>query len=215
MPIQAVIFDMDGTLGDTLPVVDQAFQDTLLRFTGRHFTPEEIHAHFGPSEDGMLRALVRPADFDAALDCYFQRYAELHRAINQPFPGVIDLLQQLRARGLHTAIVTGKGPHTAQISMDVLGLSPYIEELKAGTPGGAGKPAALRELLAAWDLPAAHAIYVGDMPYDMQASREVGLLPIGAAWAVTATVRDGDGAAMLFTRVADLSAWLLPQLGVD
>ena len=50
-----MIFDLDGTLGDTIPVCIQAFQRTFHRYLGQQFTAQDIIAMFGPSEEGMLR----------------------------------------------------------------------------------------------------------------------------------------------------------------
>jgi pyrophosphatase PpaX len=111
-------------------------------------------------------------------------------------------------RGIRRGIVTGKGRGTAEISMRALGLSPYIEALETGSEVGADKPESIRRMLERWDISAKEAAYVGDMPYDMQAAREVGLLPLGAAWAKTATVKAGDGAVELFTSVAAFTEWI-------
>jgi beta-phosphoglucomutase-like phosphatase (HAD superfamily) len=50
-----MIFDVDGTLGDTIPVCIQAFQRTFHRYLGHLWTAQDIIAMFGPSEEGMLQ----------------------------------------------------------------------------------------------------------------------------------------------------------------
>jgi pyrophosphatase PpaX len=210
--IKAVIFDLDGTLGDTLPVVIQAFQETFLRYNGQAYTAEDIHAMFGPNEEGVILRRVSEADYPAALAAYTRRYTELHQQASEPFAGVIALLARLQTLGIHRAIVTGKGPGTAQASLDVMGLAPYIEALKPGSAASAEKPAAIRELLALWNLHPQEAAYVGDMPYDMEAAREAGVIPLGAAWAATTTVKEGDGADEIFSTVEELLAWIESRL---
>ena len=64
--IRGVIFDLDGTLGDTLPVCYRAFARVLGRRLGRPFSDTEIHSMFGPSEEGILARLC-PADPEGAL----------------------------------------------------------------------------------------------------------------------------------------------------
>lgn len=213
MTLKGIIFDLDGTLGNTLPIVVEALQDTFRRYDGREYTPEEIATMFGPTEEGVIERRVPPEAYRPALEHYLRRYEALHAAADRPFPGVIDLLEWLRARGVRTGIVTGKGPVTAQISLRAMGLEPYIEMVECGSPAGAEKPAGIARILAAWGLEPARngappsAAYVGDVPYDMQAAREAGVLPIGAAWAATALVRPGD-AEHVFDSVAALQAWL-------
>jgi len=208
MAIKAMIFDLDGTLGNTIPVVVQAMQETFLRYTGRNYSPEEIYRMFGPSEEGVFGPRVAPEMYDEAINFYFTRYTNLHSTADQPFPGMIDLLELLMQFGIHRGVVTGKGPGTARISMVSMGLDPYIERLEAGTADGADKPAALRLLLNEWHLQPEEAAYVGDMPYDMLAAREVGMIPLGAAWADSATVDRNSGAEVLFKSVEDLCDWI-------
>ena len=139
-----MIFDMDGTLGNTLPVVVQALQETFSRYGGREYSRPEIEAMFGPSEEGVIQTRVPADDYPAALQLYLDRYAELHDLATEPFPGVLHLLEVLQARGIRRAIVTGKGPGTARISMEHMGLDRLIERLMTGSPAGAEKPAAMR-----------------------------------------------------------------------
>lgn len=205
MRIQAVIFDMDGTLIDSIPAVVVALQETFRRFTGQDYSPEAIIGMFGPTEEGVIIPRVAPADADAAVRYYTERYEALHTA--EPFPGVTGLLKRLHEHGIHTGIVTGKGPGSAEISMRVTGLDRYIETVATGSPNGSIKPLAIREMLAGWGVEPHRAAYVGDMPYDMQAAREAGVIPIGAGWADSATVTE-DGGGQVFRSIAELENWI-------
>jgi pyrophosphatase PpaX len=212
MNLKGMIFDLDGTLGDTMPVVTQALQETFQHFTGHHYTSAEIFSMFGPSEEGVIARRVPPDVFPDALRFYLARYAELHQSARQPFPGVIELLELLQARGIHRGVVTGKGTGTAEISMRAMGLQPHIETLIAGSPNGAEKPQAILQVLADWELLPAQAAYVGDMPYDMRAARQVGALPLGAAWSASATVEKEDvSAGCIFHSVSGLIDWVKIQ----
>lgn len=208
MPIKAVIFDMDGTLGDTIPAVVQAFQETFILYTQKSYSSADIQAMFGPNEEGVIQARVPAQFYQAALAHYLQRYTQLHSLTPEPFPGVIGLLGRLQKRGIHRAIVTGKGPLTAPATLQIMGLESYIEQLIPGEISGADKPAAFRRLLKLWKLKPEEAAYVGDMAYDMIAAQEAGLLPLGAAWAASATVKKEDGAAEIFTTVEALQQWI-------
>jgi pyrophosphatase PpaX len=210
MQIKAVIFDMDGTLVDTIPMIIQVMQEVFLRHSGRQYSPDEIIAMFGPTEDGLIAARVAEDAAQDAIQHYFRRYEELHEEWCSLFPGVRDLLEKLHTRGVRMGIVTGKGPVTAGISMRALGLDAYIDGCEPGSPNGAVKPAAIRKLLAGWGIPPEQAAYVGDMPYDMRAAHEAGVLALAAAWAGSATVGHADGADQVFLRVDELVAWLMP-----
>ena len=207
MHIKGMIFDLDGTLVDTLPIVVTALKETFLEYSGLAYTTEEISQMFGPSEEGVIQRRVAAVDYPSALRMYIDRYSALQQQDGQAFPGVLDLLAELRARGIRSGVVTGKGPRTAAVTLRAIGLETYIETLRPGSPVGAVKPDAIRSVLAEWGIAPAQAAYVGDVPYDMQAAREAGVLPLAAGWARTATVKHGDGDAY-FETVEALIDWI-------
>ena len=84
-----VIFDLDGTLGDTLPVCFAAFRSTFERFLGVEYTDAEIRAMFGPTEEGMLTARV-PQAAEQAVSHYLAGYAANHHLCPTPFDGIAD-----------------------------------------------------------------------------------------------------------------------------
>jgi len=205
MPISALIFDMDGTLGDTLPSILIAMRETFERFTGRTYTDDEIIAMFGPSEEGMIQQRVPSDSYEPALQYYLDRYAELHA--DAPFPGIRDLMSYLKERGIRIAVATGKGPGTAAISMRAYGLDEYIDHLETGSPHGAVKPELIRRVLVNWELPSDQAGYVGDMQSDMADARTAGVLPLGAMWNQSSSITEAD-TPYRFTSVESLKRWL-------
>lgn len=213
MKLAAMIFDLDGTLGDTLPVCFEAFRHTLLQFLGRRYTDAEIRAMFGPSEEGILQRLV-PERYEECLRAFLAAYERAHSERATSFPGIERLLGQLRERGVRLGIVTGKGPGSAEISLRHLGLAPYFEAVEAGSADGGIKPAAIRRLLGRWAVAPERAAYVGDVPYDVRAAQEAGVMPLAAAWAPTAdaaALRQA-GAQEVFTSVEALARWLEAEL---
>ena len=185
MKLQGIIFDLDGTLGNTLPVVFEAFRRVLQESLGRHFADEEIRALFGPTEEGIFQQLV-PDRWEACVQSYLAAYDEVHAQYAQPFPGIEDALQLLKQCGVPLAIVTAKGHHSAAISLKHLGLAHYFDAVETGSAEGAVKPVFIRKVLARWGAPSCQVAYVGDATYDMKAAREAGVVPLGAAWAATA-----------------------------
>lgn len=209
MPFHGAIFDLDGTLADTLPVCYAAFRQVFNDHLGRTLSDSEIHARFGPSEEGVLRGLI-PSDADTAIEDYFTHYRAQHRLCPRPFDGIPELLADLQAKNVQLAVVTGKGPRSAAISLEALGLTDIFDLIEAGSPNGAVKPNCMRRVLAAWNLPPNQVFGVGDAPSDIRSAREVGLLPLGAAWAASTDIArlKAEQPDQLFHRVADLAAWL-------
>jgi phosphoglycolate phosphatase-like HAD superfamily hydrolase len=189
MTIDGILFDLDGTLADTLPVCVQAFQATVANFCGRTPDEAEIYAGFGPSEEGMLEDLI-PGRLVETLPYYLDRYEHFHAQCTGTFPGIDGLLSTLKQRGIRTAIVTGKGPGSAAISMRLLGLSNRVDSLETGFAAGANKAYSMGLVLQRWGMPPERAAYAGDTQEDMVAASAAGLLPLGAAWANTSALRN-------------------------
>jgi phosphoglycolate phosphatase-like HAD superfamily hydrolase len=203
-----MIFDLDGTLGETVPICIQAFQQTFQHYLGRTLTAPDIIAMFGPSEEGMLQRHV-PHTWPQALEMYLLEYERAHVLCPAPFPGLTTLLAALHRRGMLLGIVTGKGLRSARISARVLGLDAYFDGLEAGSADGPVKPAGIRAFLTRWAVAPETVAYVGDAPYDVDAAKHVGVVAVAAAWAASA-----DAAALaarqpdvLFQSVADFAVW--------
>jgi phosphoglycolate phosphatase-like HAD superfamily hydrolase len=214
--LKGVIFDLDGTLTDTLPVAFSAFRAAVARFSDRSFTDEELIAFFGPAEDGILQRLL-PQDWEACLQCYLEEYAKRHVICSAPFPGMQEALDLLRSCALPLAIVTGKTPAAVEITLRHVNIRDYFEAVETGSAAGGTKPAAIRKLAAKWNLDPSQVAYVGDARSDMEAAKEVGAVAVGAGWAATATwqsLRDA-GADVVFPTVDEFTAWLRTLCKVD
>jgi len=208
MAVRGVLFDLDGTLGDTLPVCYAAFRQVFQRRLGLTFTNQEIHSRFGPSEEGVIEALVSD-DPEGAIGEYFSAYRAEHRRCRRPFDGIGKILDDYRRDGVRMAVVTGKGPRSAEISLEVFGLDGFFEFVEAGSAEGAVKPEGMRRILAEWGLPAEEVLSVGDSPSDVRSAREVGLIAGAAGWAPGTDVaglrtQEPD---VFFGRVEELASW--------
>jgi pyrophosphatase PpaX len=183
--LRGIIFDLDGTLGDTLPVCFAAFRVTFRHYLQREYTDQEIRAMFGPTEDGIFQEMF-PSHWEESLAMYLNEYRRAHNDCKDPFPGIPDALDILKEQGLRTAIVTGKGPGSAKISLEEMGLAEAFDIVEAGSPRGGIKPDCMRKVLQAWGLPANHVACIGDAPSDIRSAHEIGATALGAAWASTA-----------------------------
>ena len=213
MKLRGVIFDLDGTLANTLPLGIAAFRQAIEPLAGWSPTDAEIIGTFGPSEEGTIRALI-PEHYDAGIAAYLHHYEMLHPSWPEPFPGIPTLLDGLKARGVRLALVTGKGPHSTVISLKWFGLETAFEEIEVGSPTGPRKAEAIRDILTKWGMEPSEVVYVGDAPSDVTASREAGVAVIGAGWAET-TDRDLLAAQhpdALLTTIEELDAWLNERL---
>jgi phosphoglycolate phosphatase-like HAD superfamily hydrolase len=209
MTVAAVLFDLDGTLVDTLPICYLAFRRALEMAGAATLTDDEIHALFGPSEEGMMQRAL-PADWERVLPEYFEEYGRLLGSCPDVIPELRAVLRLLRERGIPMALVTGKSRVTATMSLDYFAITEAFAAVECGSPQGVVKGAAIRRVLQDWGIGPDAAIYVGDGAADMLAAREAGVLAAGAAWAQGARVGELKDARadVIFTDAADFLAWL-------
>jgi len=208
--IKAVIFDLDGTLANTLPLCISAFRKSIEPLINRNVSDEEIIATFGPSEEGTIEALA-PDFYDKGVADYITHYTALHDMCSAVFNGMPQLLETLKSKGIRTAMVTGKGRASAEISLQRFSITQYFELLETGIRTGPSKPQGIQAILNKWaDLDKNEVIYVGDAPSDITACREVGIPIVAAAWAETAEPEKSIALHPdeLFYTVPDFTAWL-------
>jgi len=207
--LKGIIFDLDGTLADTFPVIFPAFMGSLEEMYGRKYTEQELTVMFGPSEEGVFQRLA-PERWKEGFQLYMDIYEKLSPTHTIRFAGIEKVLDLLEKRHMKKAIVTGKSIVSAHVSLDSLGLSRYFEIVKGGSAEGSIKADCMREVLEMWDIPKQQVAYIGDVASDMRIAREVGVVPLGAAWYQKA---DYDGLMrerpfMAFQSVGDFLNWL-------
>lgn len=212
--LRAIIFDLDGTIANTLPLCVAAFRKSVEPLTNRSLSDADIMATFGPSEEGTIMALV-PEHYEQGLADYLQQYEALHNMCPRPFDGVGELLQTLRSKGVRMAMVTGKGKHSTDISLKQFGLSNFFEMVETGSPHGPRKAEGIRSVLHAWsDIETGEVVYVGDAPSDIAASRQASVAVLAAAWGTTAEpeLLQALQPDELFYSIADFSRWIYSKI---
>src|SRR5207247_11030742 len=122
--IAGVVFDVDGTLADTLPLIYDAL-NRVLEAAGRPVVANtEIRAMFGPSEEGIIAELMGEG-WEDPFEAFLSYYEERHPDYVRPFPGIHELLMWLGGQGARRGVVTGKGTRTAEVTVSLLDLAGY------------------------------------------------------------------------------------------
>lgn len=183
--IKCIIFDLDGTIGNTLPLCIKAFKKSIEPLAGRTLCDQEIIDTFGPSEEGTILALI-PEHFDQGIKDYFKYYRDLHNMCDAPFDGIIEILELAKKRNVRLAMVTGKGEQSTEITLSVFGIRSYFEIIETGSPIGPRKVQGIKNVLEQLRVAPKESLYVGDSPGDIIAAREAKVSIIAAAWANTA-----------------------------
>ncbi|HVP66964.1 MAG TPA: HAD-IA family hydrolase [Anaeromyxobacteraceae bacterium] len=184
MAPRAVLFDLDGTLIDSVPLIVQSMQHA---FAGRVRAPSvaEWVARIGTPLEGMIRAWAED-DADVALlkERYKQHQREHHDAMVKAFPGVPELLERLGARGTAMAVVTSKLESSAMRSLEHLGLARHFRAVVGleATARHKPDPEPVRHALSLLRAASAEAAFVGDSPHDVAAGNGAGVATVAGLW---------------------------------
>lgn len=188
--VQCVLFDLDGTLIDTLELIRTSMRHTTAQVLGAALPDDVLMHNVGiPLAAQMREFSVEHAD--ELLRVYRAHNDLVHDELVRDFPGVEIGLQKLSAAGLRLGVVTSKLRSVAQRGLDRFGLGRYFEVLVGSDDVTIHKPEPFPLLHAAGIMgvdPSACA-YVGDSPHDMAAARSAGMHAIGAAWGVATLER--------------------------
>ena len=212
--IKAVIFDLDGTIANTLPLCIKAFRQAVEPLIARTVSDAEIIATFGPSEEGTIMALA-PDHFEKGVADYLQHYTTYHDLCPFPFEGIENLLKTLQEKGVRIAMVTGKGVHSTAISLQRFGLQDYFEIVETGVPAGPRKPEGIQAVINYFsEISKEDMLYVGDAPSDITASKKVGVPVVAAAWAETAepVLLASLQPDAIFYTLQEFAAWIAERI---
>ncbi len=180
--MDAVIFDWDGTLVDTLPAITRANAAVLASY-GVRYDDAAYRAAYSPDWRAMYRRLgVADEVVEEAGRRWLQAYRELMYEV-VAFPGVADALASLHGAGFRMGLVTAGDRPVVEHQLEVTGLGRYLPVRVCGDdlPFAKPHPAPLRQALAELGLTGREAriVYVGDAPDDMRMARTVGARGVG------------------------------------
>jgi HAD superfamily hydrolase (TIGR01509 family) len=210
---KAVIFDLDGTLVDTVETRIDAWLRTFEEH-GLPATQAQLAPLIGVDGKRLAREVAGLAgqriDDDRA-EAIDKRSGEIYEELNHsptPLPGVRGLVDAIEARGIVWSIATSSRRDQVATSVRALGL-PREPTIVDASHVEHAKPEPDLLLRAAEELAIdpAEAWYVGDSTWDMVAAVAAGMIPIGvtAGAAVTAEALDGAGAAVVVERLDEIA----------
>jgi len=177
--VQALLFDLDGTLIDSKRDLVQSVNATL-RERGRAELPEDLVASYVGSGAPVLigRALGGTASAEeqqSALKFFLAHYEEHKLDFTREYPGVRETLEQLR--GAPMAVLTNKPVNISVRILEGLGLAEFFRAIYGGNSFATKKPDPLgaNTILKELGIPAAQSALVGDSAVDVQTARNAGM----------------------------------------
>jgi phosphoglycolate phosphatase len=205
-PIKAVLFDLDGTLADTLTDLANATNWALMQL-GCPVHAVDRYRHMVGDGARQLCARALPMDrqhlLDKTVKLMRQRYAAHWADQTRLYPGIIELVHALAADDYRLAVLSNKpDDFTQRVVAHYFQPNPFhvVRGQRPGTPLKPDPTAAL-EIARQVGVPAAEWMYLGDTNTDMQTARAAGMYPVGVLWGFRDRVELlGNGARTLVER---------------
>ena len=204
----AVLFDLDGTLVDSIELIINSARHAFIGFGGRAPTDDEWRAGIGIP---LVAAFRKYAGDDAEVERLIGRYREYqlanHDRLVHAYGDVVTTVRALRAAGHPMAIVTSKSDWLAKRALEHVGLDADITVIVGCDTVTRHKPhpEPVERALALLDASASEAIFVGDSPHDVEAGRAAGVHTVGVTWgAFTPVEMAACGADEVIHRMTDL-----------
>ena len=208
----AAVFDLDGTLLDTIDDLAYAV-NTALTENGFPTHPREAYFYFVGNGARTLVQRALPQDVEKTVfETVYARYSELYEAhwniFTKPYDGILELLAALRADGIPLGVVSNK-VHDRTLEVIDTFFPNTFDAVFGNRPGVPLKPdpAGVFDALKALGSDPAHAFYLGDTGVDIETGKRAGIYSAGALWGFrTAEELTAAGADILCAAPSDALA---------
>ncbi len=183
--MRAVLFDLDGTLLDTVADIHKTLNECLLKFGFPAITLEQTKSFVGDGAEMLVkRATSQGERWEECYADFRVRFAQSDNALTYPFDGEIALLKSLQARGVKLAVVTNKPQEAAEKAVRER-LSEISFDMVAGDCGWfpvKPDPTLARYVALSLRVPFSECVFVGDGEPDAQTALAAGMRGISCLW---------------------------------
>lgn len=174
--IGGVVFDLDGTLVDTMPFVIEGLTAAVAPYRSRP-TPEEVMSRLGGPSDACVRRLLGGTrHLSAALSAYLG-FLRQHEQVAPPFRGARALLKFLRSKAVRIGLWTGRERGSTLERLRAFSWEEVFDPVVCGDdlPSHKPDPEGLLKIVGSWQLAPAQVIFVGDSDQDLAGGRAAGV----------------------------------------
>ena len=215
MRYQAVLFDMDGTVLDTLEDLYDSINYSLSQFSLPPVSREQVRQNLGNGAAFLVSRCVPPdcsPELSSQVLAFYKPWYDTHCSIKTaPYEGILPLMRTLKSRGLLLSIISNKPDRAVQELAEAF--FPGLLEFAVGeSPSVRRKPApdTVLSAVSRLGMSVGSCVYIGDSEVDLQTARNAGIDCISVTWGF----RDEDrlleaGAAVLVHSPGELTGMLL------
>lgn len=181
--VDTILFDLDGTLVDSIDLIRQSFRFSTRQVLGKTFPDEELLKDIGIPLKFQMEALSQ-TKVEELIGVYQKFYNQNHDRLIKNYPQVSSVLGELELKGYKLGVVTSKRRGSSERNLKACGLEGYFKVMVAfeDVTEYKPKPAPVLEALRRLNSSPSGALLVGDSPYDIEAGRKAGVLTAAALW---------------------------------
>jgi pyrophosphatase PpaX len=190
--IEAVLFDLDGTLVDTIPLILDSFRYATRTVLGEAVSDDILRLNVGIPLAIQMRHFTDDEAVAEELLCAYREHNRLHHDERaRLFDGTAEALSTLARRGVPMGVVTSKAREFALRGIDLFDLGHFFSVVITMDDVERFKPDPFPILKAAADMGVdpTRTVYVGDSPHDVDAANSAGAISIAAPWGVATRER--------------------------
>lgn len=187
MTIKTVIFDLDGTIMDTLPDLVTVTNTALAECGYPARTQAEILSYVGNGARALMLQAVPEGTPEEGAEAALAAWKRVHNEIDglqtRPYPGIVDAVGSLRAAGVRVGVLSNK--YDQGVQKIVNAIMPGVFEVQHGESEGFPRkpdPTGLLKTIAELDGEPETTAYVGDSPGDMKVARNAGCMAVAVSW---------------------------------
>lgn len=208
----AVLWDLDGTLVDSIGLIVQSYQHAFTAVLGHGWDEAEIRSWIGQSLIGSMRK-ASPDHADEIFAAYHEWNNANTERLLRVIPGIPALLGALTAAGVRGGVVTSKREGPAHWALRLAGIDDAVPLLVSHDDVDEHKPSPKPLLLGASRLGVepGRCVYIGDSPVDIVAAHNAGAVGIGVTWGAATRAELADASPLA---IVDDAAELAHLLGV-
>jgi pyrophosphatase PpaX len=179
-----VLFDLDGTLIDSGPIIIASMQHAVATVLGRELPAEEVAATVGGQGLVAQMTALDPDRVEELVEAYRVHNDPLHETL-EAFAGMVEVVPRLRVEGRKLGIVTAKRHRTVALAIERF---PWLDEhfdvvvAYDDTERHKPDPDPVLHAVAKLGADPADAAYVGDSPFDIRAAKAAGAFAVAVGW---------------------------------
>ncbi|HON77340.1 MAG TPA: HAD family hydrolase [Spirochaetota bacterium] len=216
MAINGILFDLDGTLIDTIGDLTASVNAVFTVYNIPELTNERMKQVIGDGIDSLIRSLLPPeykkeTEITAIVNAVRDEYSTRWNNTSVPYPGIPELLDTLTAKGILMSVLSNKPDEFTGIMIQTILPGWHFESVQGSRPDLPRKPdpATALTIAAHMKLNPADIMLVGDSGSDMETAVRAGMTAAGVSWGYRSTFElSGKGAHIIFDKPEEIISYI-------